>query len=210
MTDTPTPPTTEELQEWQALCDDPRLWCAPWSASTWEIDCPCPNGEHCGDTHSCETVEALEAYPNGKPGEPAAVGDGQCVVQIDVPGLDIFAKPNGAFIAAARSALPRLLAEVARLRAENRRLEDVADDGAHESMSLRRIVGVIDREHDALSVAATAPVMTPEEQVRAMAEAVREARQIARRSVGCWAPGVNEQADEDWRVVEAWPKEEKT
>lgn len=86
------------------------VWKAPWSAHEFEIDCPCPNGEHCGDTHSCVEVEAREEYPCGAPGEPAEEGQGQCVVQIDVPGLDLFAHPTAAAIVALRNNADGLLA----------------------------------------------------------------------------------------------------
>ena len=87
--------------------DAGRAWKPPWAAHTFEIDCPCPNGEHCGETHTCEEVEAPEAYP-----------DGQCVVQIDVPGLERFARPTAELIAEYRTAAPLLAAEVERLRAQ--------------------------------------------------------------------------------------------
>ena len=82
----------------RALEANERVWQAPWVAHTFEIDCPCPNGEHCGDTHTCEEVESPEAYP-----------EGQCVVQISVPGLETFAGPTAQFIAASRNALVSLL-----------------------------------------------------------------------------------------------------
>lgn len=84
---------------------------APWVSHTFEIDCPCPNGEHCGDAHSCEEVDAPEEYPNS-PEEPAA-GDaedpGQCIVQISVPGLETFAKANGSLVAFMRNRFGALL-----------------------------------------------------------------------------------------------------
>jgi hypothetical protein len=104
----------EQIDELERL--ERAAWVAPWVAHTFEIDCPCPNGEDCGDTHSCEQIEAPEAYPSS-PEEPAAPGEGQCVVQISVPGLESLAGPTAAFIAAARNALPSLLAEVTAARA---------------------------------------------------------------------------------------------
>jgi hypothetical protein len=83
-------------------------WPAPWVARTFEIECPCPNGEDCGDLHACDEVEAPEAYP-ASPDDPAPPGQGQCVVQIAVPGLESLAGPNAEFIAAARNSLPSLL-----------------------------------------------------------------------------------------------------
>lgn len=114
-----TPPDLDALER---LIAHERVWAAPWVARTFEIDCPCPNGEHCGDSHSCEEVEAREEYPNGAPGEPADEGSGQCVVQISVPGLATFAGPTAAAIAALRNAAPELL-RLARLglRAEGGR-----------------------------------------------------------------------------------------
>ena len=115
------------------------VWKAPWTARTFEIECPCPNGVHCGEPHTCEEVEALEEYPNGAPGEPADEGDGQCVIRIDVPGLEDFAGPTAAAIVALRNnadALIEAARERDRLRAllaaygravEERR-EDVAAD----------------------------------------------------------------------------------
>ena len=127
MTKKDAPVTPERRAELRALAE--RAWQPPWVARTFEIDCPCPNGSHCGDSHTCEEVEATEEYPNGAPGEPAAEGDGQCVVQISVPGLDTFSKPTAALIAAMRNGLEPLLtaldaaeAEVAALR----RQRDVA------------------------------------------------------------------------------------
>ena len=113
------------------------VWKAPWTARTFEIECPCPDG--CGEPHTCEEVEALEEYPNGAPGEPADEGDGQCVIRIDVPGLEDFAGPTAAAIVALRNnadALIEAARERDRLRAllaaygravEERR-EDVAAD----------------------------------------------------------------------------------
>jgi hypothetical protein len=98
-------------------------WAAPWVAHTFEIDCPCPNGDDCGDTHTCEQVEAPEAYP-ASPEDPAPAGEGQCVVQISVPGLESLARPNAEFIVAARNALPALIAEVRRLRSAALRREE--------------------------------------------------------------------------------------
>ena len=106
--------TDEQIAELERLMAG--AWPAPWVAHTFEIDCPCPNGEDCGDLHTCEQVEAPEAYP-ASPEDPAEPGDGQCVVQISVPGLESLAGPNAAFIARARNALPSLLAEVRAARA---------------------------------------------------------------------------------------------
>ena len=103
-------PTSMQFDELEAALADERLWNAPWTAHTFEIDCPCPNGEHCGDSHSCEEIEALEAYPRGAPGEPAEEGEGQCVVQISVPGLETFAAPTAKAICLLRNLGPALLA----------------------------------------------------------------------------------------------------
>ena len=62
--------------------------------------------------HNVATVLAPDEYPND-PESP------QVVAQIDVPGLEMFAARNGAFIVAARNALPALIQEVRRLRDEN-------------------------------------------------------------------------------------------
>lgn len=94
----------------RAVVEAKGVWRAPWTAHTFAIDCPCPNGEHCGDTHSCVEVEAREEYPNGEPGDPAEEGEGQCVVQINVPGLETFAAPTAAAIVALRNNAPALLA----------------------------------------------------------------------------------------------------
>lgn len=85
-----------------------KAWKGPWIAHTFEIDCPCPNGEDCGDTHTCDEVRAPDEYPEG----------GQCVVQITVPGLERFASPTAAAIAALHNAAPAMFAELRRLRAE--------------------------------------------------------------------------------------------
>ena len=92
---------------WDKL--DALPWPGPWVAHTFEIDCPCPNGEHCGDTHDCAEVEDRTAYP-ASPEKPAEPGHGQCVVQINTPGLETFAKPCAEFIAAARNELPAIRA----------------------------------------------------------------------------------------------------
>jgi hypothetical protein len=90
---------------WDRL--DALPWPAPWTAHTFEIDCPCPNGVDCGDAHSCEEVESLTAYPYS-PEEPATEGHGQCVVQISVPGLETFSRPCAEFIVSARNELPAI------------------------------------------------------------------------------------------------------
>ena len=90
---------------WDKL--DALPWPGPWVAHTFEVDCPCPNGEHCGDTHDCAEVEDRTAYP-ASPEKPAEPGHGQCVVQINTPGLETFAKPCAEFIAAARNELPAI------------------------------------------------------------------------------------------------------
>jgi hypothetical protein len=110
------PLTNTQLAEWEKLVQDTKLWPAPWTARTFEIDCPCPNGEDCGESHSCEEVESPEAYPASHE-DPAPESEGQCVVQISVPGLESLTRPTAEFIAAARTAVPLLLAEVRRLRA---------------------------------------------------------------------------------------------
>jgi hypothetical protein len=105
---------TEEVDTLDRLLA--QAWPAPWVPRSFEIDCPCPNGEHCGDSHSCEEVEATEAYP-ASPENPAPEGEGQCVVQISVPGLESLARPNAELIATARNVLPALIADWRRLRA---------------------------------------------------------------------------------------------
>jgi hypothetical protein len=110
----PTRLTDEQIAELRRLMAG--AWAAPWVARTFEIECPCPNGEDCGDLHTCEEVEAPEAYPDS-PEAPAPEGEGQCVVQITVPGLESLAGPCAAFIAAARNAMPSLLSEVEAARA---------------------------------------------------------------------------------------------
>ena len=107
---------------WDKL--DALPWPGPWVAHTFEIDCPCPNGEHCGDTHDCAEVEDRTAYP-ASPEKPAEPGHGQCVVQINTPGLETFAKPCAEFIAAARNELPAIRARLAELEAQL--LDDAAD-----------------------------------------------------------------------------------
>jgi hypothetical protein len=107
MTDTPPPLTDEQIEELARL-EREAAWAAPWTVHSFEIECPCPNGEDCGNLHACDEVEAREAYPFS-PDDPADEGEGQCVVQIAVPGLESLAGPNARFIAAARNALPALL-----------------------------------------------------------------------------------------------------
>lgn len=101
---------TLDLDAIEAAVRAPGVWKAPWSSHEFEINCPCPNGEHCGDTHSCVEVEAREEYPCGAPGEPAEEGQGQCVVQISVPGLSTFAYPTADAIVALRNNADGLLA----------------------------------------------------------------------------------------------------
>lgn len=103
-------PASPDLDAIEAAVRAKGVWAAPWSARTFEIECPCPRGVHCGESHTCWEVEAREAYPHGAPGEPADEGDGQCVVQIDVPGLEDFAGPTAAAIVAMRNSIEGLLA----------------------------------------------------------------------------------------------------
>lgn len=112
MTD-PTPDLPALIARVRELDAHPHTWKSPWVAHTFEIDCPCPNGEHCGDSHTCEEVEAPKEYP-----------DGQCVVQISVPGLETFAKPTAELIAYYRTAAPLLADECERLRERVARLEE--------------------------------------------------------------------------------------
>jgi hypothetical protein len=102
-----------DLDEFERLERDPRLWKAPWRAHTFEIDCPCPNGDDCGDTHYCCEVEAPDEYP-----------DSQCVVQISVPGLETFAEPTAAFIAFARNNAAAIIAELRAARELCARADD--------------------------------------------------------------------------------------
>jgi hypothetical protein len=117
---------TLDLAELRRLCEDPETFRRPWTLHRFEIACPCPNGDDCGDTHDCVEVEALEEYP-ASPKEPAPEGQGQCVVQISIPGLERFAQANGGLIVAAVNALPALLDEVERLTRENEALMRIAE-----------------------------------------------------------------------------------
>jgi len=102
--------TEAELAELERM--DRAAFRAPWTYESWEIDCPeIYGGDECGYEHNIATVIAPDEYPND-PNRP------QVVAQIDVPGIDVLAHRNGALIAAARNALPRLLAELRRLRAD--------------------------------------------------------------------------------------------
>jgi hypothetical protein len=92
-----------DLKELQRL-EASNPWRGEWVARTFEIDCPCPNGVDCGAQHTCEEVESPESYP-----------DGQCVVQISVPGLETFAVPVARYIAALHNAAPELLERMAKL-----------------------------------------------------------------------------------------------
>ena len=107
-----------DLDAIEAALADPCLWAAPWTAHTFEIDCPCPGGSSCGSMHTCVEVEAREEYPHGAPGEPAEEGDGQCVVQISVPGLERFAASTARAIALLRNHGPALVARLRRAEAE--------------------------------------------------------------------------------------------
>lgn len=79
-------------------------FCGPWTYTRFEIEC-----RH-DEIHSEDEVFRIES--------PAEYPDGQvvCDVFCDVPGLERFAEPNGKFIAHAREDIPKLLAEVRRLR----------------------------------------------------------------------------------------------
>jgi hypothetical protein len=115
---------------------------APWVARTFEIDCPCPNGSHCGDSHTCEEVESPEMYPASHD-EPAADGEGQCVVQIAVPGLESLARRNAEFIAHAREDVPALIAEVRSLRAQLATVTSRAEKAERERDELANVVGAV-------------------------------------------------------------------
>jgi hypothetical protein len=39
-----------------------KLWPAPWRARSFEIDCPCPNDEHCGNSHTCGVGARLPSH----------------------------------------------------------------------------------------------------------------------------------------------------
>lgn len=76
----------------------------PWTYTLFEIEC-----QH-DDTHDSDEVirvESPEEYPNGQV---------VCDVFCEIPGLQKFADANGKFIANAREDIPKLLAEVRRLR----------------------------------------------------------------------------------------------
>lgn len=94
-----------------------NAWPAPWTHHTFDISCPCENAEDCDncpgeqDGQTCAEVEAREAYPYSHK-DPAQEGCGQCVVQINVPGLESFAARNAEFIAEMRNMLPAILAEL--------------------------------------------------------------------------------------------------
>jgi hypothetical protein len=105
---------------WKKL--DALPWPAPWTATTFEIECPCPNGADCGDDHTCDEVAALEAYP-WSPGRPAKEGSGQCVVQISTPGIECFSRPCAEFIASARNELPAIREYIVGLEEERAKAE---------------------------------------------------------------------------------------
>ena len=113
------------------------VWRAPWTARTFEIECPCPNGVHCGEPHTCEEVEALEEYPCGEPEAPAKPGAGQCVLWIDVPGMETFAGPTAAAICALRNNADALV-EAARERDRLRALLAAYGRAVEETARVRR------------------------------------------------------------------------
>lgn len=82
---------------------------APWTYTRFEVVCDRHEYEDCaGDgLHDVVRVESPDEYPGGQ-----VVADVLC----EVPGLEGFAKANGEFIAAARTDVPALVAEVRRLR----------------------------------------------------------------------------------------------
>jgi len=120
---------------WAAL--DALPWPAPWIAHTFEVDCPCPNGADCGNPHTCEEVEAPEAYP-ASPERPAEPGRGQCVVQIATPGLEKFAKPCAEFIAMARNELPAIRARLRKAPVARTREFLASDDTADAEADARK------------------------------------------------------------------------
>ena len=156
---------------WDKL--DALPWPGPWVAHTFEIDCPCPNGEHCGDAHDCAEVEDRTAYPSS-PEKPAEPGHGQCVVQINTPGLETFAKPCAEFIAAARNELPAIRARLAELE-----MQEHNDDANryHQSLGAKWMCEAIVREMGG--------AFSQNRHARAFAE------HIARKwsEAGYWRPG---------------------
>lgn len=76
---------------------------APWTYDDFEIDCPQidAGGDDCGYTHNVTRIESPEEYP-----------DGQMIADIDVPGLEGFARANGELIVAMRNQLGAMLAEL--------------------------------------------------------------------------------------------------
>ena len=127
--------TKEARAKWKALCD--AAFKGPWRYHKFEIefDYSIDHSNSCpqdGYTPDCVEVEAPDEYP-----------DGQCVCQQNVllvPGLEQFADANGAFIAAAREAVPKLLADL-----------DVAEAAATDNM--RMVNNILDTlcEHAGIS-----------------------------------------------------------
>lgn len=99
--------TEQELKEIEARAN--AAFRAPWTYANFEVQCGhlCDDADcsKCGgdDVFDVVRIESPEEYPDGQ-------------VVADVPGLEEFAESNGKFIAHAREDVPKLIAEVRRLR----------------------------------------------------------------------------------------------
>lgn len=170
-----TPERLAEIEARAAAC-----FRGPWTAETWEVECPLDDDECEIAEHDVETILAPDEYPSE-----------QVVAQVDdrgrihTPGLAGFASAHARFIAAARTDVPDLVARIRELEGEaarlgkmldvcsvthehNVRLKGERDAAREEARTHARAVGAIDA---ALGISGSTPV---EETVEAVGRAVRE------------------------------------
>lgn len=122
---------TLDLNELERLAN--ACFVGPWKANTWEVECPdlyIDGG--CGDTHDVETLTAPKEYPQDEECPQVITQiDSTHGGKIEIVGLERFAKPHAAFIAAARTAVPELIARVRELEAENKKLRSDSQNEAY-------------------------------------------------------------------------------
>lgn len=113
--------TESELDEIEARAN--AAFRAPWTYSDFLIACEHEFDDEVDDCPTCHGEGEAEIIRVDSPNE---YPDGQVIAEI--PGLERFSERNGAFIAHARTDVPKLVAEVRRLRGL---LYDVKDHCFH-------------------------------------------------------------------------------
>src|SRR5262245_5590801 len=131
--------TDDELSKLEALAG--AAFKGPWRYGRFTVECERHEYEDCPGEgrHDVVRVEAPHENPESRE-EPQAVADVLC----DVPGLERFAQANGEFIAAAREAVPRL---VAALRAERAAHETARTDLNQLRIDMQQISTEDERGH---------------------------------------------------------------